>query len=161
MKLKVERVFYGSIRVKDLSNQVLSTADDNLLGITVSALNQGSRPRAFENWYGHVFEAEQGEEIIAVLIDDQNRNYSLLKFDDVSHIEGQRLADKIGPQKTIQDTLVFLIPKDVDRSEIKYLRLTLPGAAVELSDFFRFQIPPTMIENFAASPADEREPGDE
>ncbi len=148
ISLKVERVIYGKLRAKDRTNQVITTEDDNLLGITVSAHNQGHRLRDFQNWYGHAFVADDGAEMIAELTDDQGRSYALLKFDDVSHIEGQRLADQLGPDESVQDTVVFMIPDDVDRSVIKYFRLTLPGAAVGLAEFFRFQIPVRMIRGF-------------
>ncbi len=148
MKLKVERVVFGALRARDLKNEVFTTEDDNLLGITVSALNEGQRARVFQNWYGHAFVADDGAELIARLTDDQGRDYALLKFDDVSQIEGQRLADQIDPQQSVQDTVVFMIPDDVDRTAIKYFHLTLPGAAVDLAEFFRFQIPASMIKGF-------------
>ena len=146
--LKVVRATYGTVRARDLRQQVITTEDDNLLAITVSVRNLGPRARGFQNWYGHAFEAGDGAEVIAELFDDQQRSYSLLKFDDVTRIEGQRLADQIDPKETVQDTVVFLIPKEIDRAAIRSFRLTLPGAAVGMNDFFRFQIPTSMIEGF-------------
>ncbi|MFO7905275.1 MAG: PHD finger domain-containing protein [Planctomycetota bacterium] len=146
--LHVEQVKYGSLRAKDSSNQVVHTQDDNLLGITIGVHNRGTRPRAFKNWYGHAFETDQGGTIVAELTDNHDRAYSLLKFDDVRRIEGQSYTDSIGPKDTAQDTVVFMIPEAMDRSRIKYFRLKLPGAAVGLSEYFRFQIPTGMIEGF-------------
>lgn len=148
--LHVEQVKYGSLRAKDASNQVLHTEDDNLLGITVGVHNQGTRPRAFKNWYGHAFETDQGGTVVAQLTDNHDRAYSLLKFDDVRRVEGQSHTDSIDPKETAQDTVVFMIPEALDRSRIKYFRLKLPGAAVGLSESFRFHIPTSMVEGFAA-----------
>ncbi len=153
--VKIERVRYGSVRVRDVQNQVITTEDENLLAITISVHNRGQRARGFQNWYGHAFAVEDGVEVIAELSDDQQRSYSLLKFDDVSQIEGQRLADQIDSKQTVQDTLVFLIPKNIDRGAIRFFRLTLPGAAVGMKDFFRFQIPASMIEGFGETPVAE------
>jgi hypothetical protein len=160
MVLKVERCVYGSLRAKDLSRQVITTEDDNLLGITVSARNSGRRPRDFQNWYGHVFESPNGEEEIANLTDDQGRPYSLLKFDDVSYIEGQRLADQIRPGQCVQDTLVFLVPQETERTEITYFRLVLPGEAVGISQNFCFQIPTDMIVGFVDAGGTGKEAGE-
>jgi hypothetical protein len=145
---KVQRVFYGAIRVKNARQEVVTTDDDNLLAVTVSVHNRGSRARTFRSWYAHAFADEQGHELLATLTDDQGRSYSLLKFDDVSYVEGQRLTDQVEPKQTVQDTVVFLIPENVDRSTIAYFRLLLPAAAVGVADFFRFQIPVEMIEHF-------------
>lgn len=145
---KVRRVFYGSIRVKNTRQEVITTDDDNLLAVTVSVHNRGSRARTFRSWYAHAFADAQGHELLATLTDDQGRSYSLLKFDDVSYVEGQRLTDQVEPKQSVQDTVVFLIPEDVDRSTIAYFRLMLPAAAVGVADFFRFQIPVEMVEHF-------------
>ncbi len=152
--LKVERAAYGAIRAKDLENQVITTEDDNLLAITISVHNRGTRSRQFQNWYGHAFMTNDGGEFVAELSDDQGRGYSLLKFDDVTQIEGQRVAGQVDPEETVQDTVVFLIPDDVDRATVQYFRLSLPGAAVGLSDYFRFQVPISMIDGFAPRESD-------
>ncbi len=152
--VRVERVKYGALRVKDLRNEVITTEDRNLLGITVSVAHGGQRAREFTSWYGHVFEADDGGEQIAELVDDQGRSYASLKFDDVTYIEGQRLADAIRPRRPVQDTVVFLVPDEVDRAQVKYFRLSLPAAAVGLTDYFRFQIPVQMVEGFVGERAD-------
>lgn len=146
--VKVERATYGALRAKDLTHQIITTEDDNLLGIVISVLNRGSQVRPFQNWYGHAFIDPDGTELLAELSDDRGRSYALLKFDDVSYIEGQRLADEIGDHESVQDTVVFLIPDEVDRSTIQYFRLSLPAAAIGLTGFFRFEIPVGMIEGF-------------
>jgi len=159
--VKVERVVYGALRAKDLSHQVITTEDDNLLGVTVSARNQGRRSRPFQNWYGHVFLDRAGNELLAELTDNQGRDYALLKFDDVSYIEGQRLADEIAPRESVQDTVVFLIPEEVNLATIDFFRVSLPGSAVGVGDFFRFQIPRSMIDGLqtpANGEADEAGP---
>lgn len=148
MTLHVERVKYGSLRAKDSSNQVVNTQDDNLLGITIGVHNRGTRPQGFKNWYGHAFETDQGSTVVAELTDNHNRAYSLLKFDDVRRIEGQSSADSIAPKETVRDTVVFMIPEAVNCARIKYFRLKLPGAAVGISESFRFQIPSSMVEGF-------------
>ncbi|MFW6170361.1 MAG: hypothetical protein ACODAD_07720, partial [Planctomycetota bacterium] len=119
-----------------------------LLGITIEVRNQGTRPQGFKNWYGHAFETDQGSSVVAELTDNQNRAYSLLKFDDVRRIEGQSSTDSIAPKETVRDTVVFMIPEAVNCARIKYFRLTLPGAAVGISESFRFQIPSSMVEGF-------------
>ncbi len=146
---KVERVTYGHVKARDLQNQVVTTELDNLLAITVSVANHGPRARTFQNWYEHAFETETGRDTVAELTDDQQRSYSLLKFDDVSAIEGQRLSNTIEPEESVHDTVVFLIPEEIDRSAIDYFRLTLPGAAVGMNVDFRFQLPVNMIQGFA------------
>jgi hypothetical protein len=148
--VKVERVVYGALRAKDLNNQVITTQDTNLLGITLSVYNRGTKERVFQNWYGHAFVDANNQQQVAELLDNQQRAYSLLKFDDVSHIEGQRLMDTIRPQQTAQDTVVFLIPEETDRDDIEYFRLSLPGAAVGLQETYRFQVPVSMIVGFQA-----------
>jgi hypothetical protein len=152
--VSVERASYGSLRAKDLNHRVITTADDNLLAVVVSVRNLGERARSFRSWYGHAFEQAGQRDVIATLNDDQGRSYSLLKFDDVTYVEGQRLADRIEPQQEVRDTVVFLIPEEVDRSAIDYFRLALPAAAVGLPGFFRFRIPVEMIDGFRKADGD-------
>ncbi len=103
---------------------------------------------AFRSWYAGGFESEEGDEPLPELSDDLGRAYDLLRFDDVSSIEGQRLADEIEPHHDVQDTVVFLVPADVDRTTIRYFRLSLPAHAIGTADFFRFEIPVSMIIDF-------------
>jgi hypothetical protein len=148
LELKVVRAKYGAVRAKDVNNEVITTDDSNLLAVTVSVHNRGAQPRAFRSWYAGGFESEEGEELLPELSDDMGRAYDLLRFDDVSSIEGQRLADEIEPRHDVQDTVVFLVPADVDRTKIRYFRLSLPAHAIGTVDFFRFEIPVGMIIDF-------------
>jgi len=158
LTVKIERAKFGALRVKNLSNEVVSTRDDNLLGIVISVRNHGPRTYPFKNWYGHAFVADNGGQVAAELIDDHDRAYSLLKFDDVRGIEGQSEADEIGPRETVHDTVVFRIPDGADRDAIDGFRLVLPAAAMGLSGSFRFQLPTSMIEAFDDIPADGTSP---
>ncbi|MBM4093231.1 MAG: DUF4352 domain-containing protein [Planctomycetes bacterium] len=148
LTVRIERVSYGAPRVKDLNNQVMTTDDANLLAVMISVRNQGSEPRPFHCWYDHTFETTDGTRVYVRLSDDQGRTYAPVRFDDVSHVEGQRWSDQIAPNNTVQDTLLFAMPTDLDRASVRFFRLALPAAAVELTDFFRFEIPAHMIEGF-------------
>ena len=121
------RVKYGAVRAKDLNNEVITTDDTNLLAITVSVHNRGDGRVQFRSWYAGGIEGADGQELLPELSDDAERAYSLLRFDDVSSIEGQRLADEIEPRHDVQDTVVFLVPADVDRTKIRYFRLSSAG----------------------------------
>ncbi len=146
--LKVERATYGSVRAKDLDGRVITTDDDNLLAIVVSVRNRNLEARGFQSWYGRTFDAGDNQEVLAELIDDQKRTYQMLKYDDVSSLEGQRLSDQIQRGQEVQDTLVFMLPRDVDRKAIQYFRLALPAKAVGLDGWYRFQIPVSMISGY-------------
>ncbi len=145
LEVKVVRVKYGAVRAKDLNNEVITTDDTNLLAITVSVHNRGAAACGFRSWYSGVIESADGQELLPELSDDAERAYSLLRFDDVSSIEGQRLATEIEPHQIVQDTVVFLMPTDVDRTKIRYFRLSLPAHAIGTADYFRFEIPSGMI----------------
>jgi hypothetical protein len=146
--VRVESASYGAVRAKDLNRQVITTDVDNLIALTVSVRNRDFEARAFKSWYGHTFEADSGDVILAELFDDRERSYQMLKFDDVSSLEGQRLADEIEQGGFARDTLVFVVPKDVDRKKIKHFRLALPAVAVGLDGWYRFQIPVSMISGY-------------
>ncbi len=142
----IVRVAYGAVRAKDKRKQVITTDDDNLIAITIEVRNLGDRPRPFHNWYHHEFQDENGRALLPLLVDDAQRSYSLLTFDDVSQIEGQRLTDRIRPDGAARDTLVFLMPPEINRKTIKELRLSLPAAAVNASGSFHFRIPIGIVE---------------
>lgn len=93
--VKVETATFGAVRAKDLNRQVITTDDDNLIALTVSVRNRDFDARAFKSWYGNTFEEKGGDVILAELFDDRDRSYQMLTFDDVSSVEGQRLADEI------------------------------------------------------------------
>ena len=154
LEVKVVRVKYGAVRAKDLNNEVITTDDTSLLAITVSVHNRGAATCAFRSWYAGGFESADGQELLPELSDDLERTYSLLRFDDVSSIEGQRLADEISPHQVVQDTVVFLVPADFDRTTIRFFRLSLPAHAIGTEDFFRFEIPVRMIDGFSAAGAE-------
>jgi hypothetical protein len=151
LEVKVVRVKYGAVRAKDLNNEVITTDDTNLLAITVSVHNRGAAVCGFRSWYSSVIESADGLELLPALSDDAERAYSLLRFDDVSSIEGQRLATDIEPHQIVQDTVVFLVPADVDRTQIRYFRLSLPAHAIGTADYFRFEIPSGMIAGWAGA----------
>jgi hypothetical protein len=134
------------VRVKDLNRNVMLTDDDNLVAVTISVRNLGDEPRPFHSWYEHTFGTAGGADVRVYFADNSGREYPPIRFDDVSHVEGQRWADHIRPDQVVQDTLLFMLPNDVDRGTIQSFRLALPAAAVELTGFFRFDIPVTMIE---------------
>ena len=118
LEVKVVRVKYGAVRAKDLNNEVITTDDTSLLAITVSVHNRGAAAvRVSQLVFRRVIESADGQELLPALSDDAERAYSLLRFDDVSSIEGQRLATEIEPHQIVQDTVVFLVPTDVDRSQ--------------------------------------------
>jgi hypothetical protein len=146
--VKVETASYGAVRAKDLNRKVITTDDDNLIALTISIRNRYFEARAFKSWYGHTFEAEGGDVILAELFDDRDRSYQMLKFEDVASLEGQRLADEIEQGGFVRDTLVFVVPEDVDRKKIKHFRLALPAVAVGLKGWYRFQIPVSMISGY-------------
>jgi hypothetical protein len=154
LEVKVVRVKYGAVRAKDLNNEVITTDDTSLLAITVSVHNRGEAACVFRSWYAGGFESADGQEQLPELSDDLERAYSLLRFDDVSSIEGQRLADEIEPHQAIQDAVVFLVPADFDRTKIRFFHLSLPAHAIGTEDFFRFEIPVRMIDGFLAVEAE-------
>ena len=145
---KVESASYGAVRAKDVNRRVITTDDDNLIALTVSVSNRGRADCPFHSWYGNTFETDNGDVLIAELFDDQSRSYQMLKFDDVSSLQGQRLADEIAAGDFVRDTLVFVVPEDVDRKKIEYFRLALPAIAVGMDGNFRFEIPVSMITNY-------------
>ena len=59
----------------------------------------------------------------------------------MSSIEGQHLADEIEPRHDVQDTVVFLVPADVDRTKIRYFRLSLPAHAIGTRGFLPVRDP--------------------
>jgi hypothetical protein len=148
LEVKVQRVKYGAVRAKDLNNEVITTDDNNLVAITVSVLNRSDQSCPFHSWYAGGLTDDASAELLPELADDAGRAFDLLRFDDVSSIEGQRLADEIEPRHEVQDTVVFLLPTDVDRTTIRYFHLTLPAHAIGSADFFRFEIPVGMIMDF-------------
>ncbi len=148
LDVKVVQAKYGAVRVKDLNNEVITTDDSNLLAVTVSVHNRSRAPCEFRSWYAGGATDQDGVELLPELVDDAGRAYDLLRFDDVSSIQGQRLADEIEPRHEVQDTVVFLIPPETDRSALRYFHLTLPAHAIGSADFFRFEIPVGMIEGF-------------
>ncbi|MHB0959880.1 MAG: hypothetical protein ACYC0X_29860 [Pirellulaceae bacterium] len=151
LEVKVVRVKYGAVRAKDLNNEVITTDDTSLLAITLSVHNRGAVACEFRSWYAGGFESEQGQELLPELADDLERFHSLVRFDDVSSIEGQRLADEIEPHQTVQDTVVFLLPPEIDRTTIRYFRLSLPAHAIGTDDFFRFEIPVGMVDGWSGA----------
>ena len=151
LEVKVVRVKYGAVRAKDLNNEVITTDDTSLLAITVSVHNRGAAACEFRSWYSGVIESDDGQELLPALSDDVERTYALLRFDDVSSIEGQRLATEIEPHQIVQDTVVFLVPTDVDRTKVRYFRLSLPAHAIGTADHFRFEIPVRMIAGWAGA----------
>jgi hypothetical protein len=148
LELKVLRVKFGAVTAKDLNNEVITTDDQNLLSVNVSVHNRGDATCPFRSWYAGGFTDSDGHERLPDLVDDQGVPYSLLRFDDVSSIEGQRLANEIEPRQAVRDTVVFLIPPECDRSLIRYFHLSLPAHAIGADDFFRLEIPVSMIEGF-------------
>jgi len=148
VEVKILRAKYGAVRAKDLNNDVITTDDSNLLAINISVHNRGTRRCPFRSWYSGGLTAEDGGELVPELSDDAGHSYDLLRFDDVSSIEGQQLTDEIEPRHDVQDTVVFFIPTDTDRTAIRRFRLTLPAHAIGSDDFFRFEIPVSMIEDF-------------
>jgi hypothetical protein len=148
VELKIERVKYGAVRAKDLNNDVITTDDANLLAITVSLLNRSDQPCPFHSWYAAGTTTDGEAEPLPELSDDAGHSYDLLLFDDVSSIEGQRLTDGIEPRHDVQDTVVFSIPADVDRTKIQCFHLTLPAHVIGRVDFFRFKVPVGMIIDF-------------
>ena len=151
LEVKVVRVKYGAVRAKNLNNEVITTDDTGLLAITVSVHNRGAAKSEFRSWYVGGFEAADGQELLPELSDDLERTYSLLRFDDVSSIEGQRLADEIAAHQAVQDTVVFRVPADFDRTAIRFFHLSLPAHAIGTDDFFRFEIPVRMIDGFSGA----------
>lgn len=151
LELKVVRAKYGSILAKDQNNEVIPTDDQSLLSINVSVHNRSDTACPFRSWYEGGFTNAEGHELLPELVDDQNVAYSLLRFEDVSNIEGQRLADQIDPRQEVRDTVVFLIPAETDRSQIRYFHLTLPAHAIGAEDYFRLEIPVSMIQGFTAT----------
>ncbi|MHB8970632.1 MAG: hypothetical protein ACYC3X_13030 [Pirellulaceae bacterium] len=153
LEVKVLRVKYGAVRAKNLNNEVITTDETSLLAITVSVHNRGAAKCEFRSWYAGGFEAADGQELLPELSDDLERTYSLLRFDDVSSIEGQRLADEVEAHQVVQDTVVFQVPADLDRSSIRFFHLSLPAHAIGTEDFFRFEIPVRMIDGFLKAQA--------
>lgn len=151
LELKVVWAKYGEVIAKDLNNEVIDTDDQNLLSINVSVLNRSDAACPFRSWYVGGFTNAEGHELLPELVDDQDVAYSLLRFEDVSSIEGQRLAAEIDARHEVRDTVVFLIPAESDRSRIRYFHLTLPAHAVGAEDYFRLEIPVSMIQGFAAT----------
>ena len=148
LEVKVVRARYGAVRARDVNNEVITTDDSNLLAITVRVRNRGVQPHPFCSWYaGSVGDAE-GAALLPQLQDDAGRAYDLVRFDDVSSIEGQQLADEIAPRDNVQDTVVFLVPADVDRAGIRYFRLSLPAQVIGAANCFRFEIPVEMVQDF-------------
>ncbi len=148
LEVKVVRARYGAVRARDVNNEVITTDDSNLLAITVRVHNRGAQPHPYCSWYaGSVGDAE-GAALLPQLQDDAGRLYDLVRFDDVSSVEGQQLADEIAPHDDVQDTVVFLVPADVDRAGIRCFRLSLPAHAIGAADYFRFEIPVEMVEDF-------------
>jgi hypothetical protein len=151
LDLKVVRAKFGSILAKDLNNEVIPTDDQSLLSINVSVHNRGEAACPFRSWYDGGITNAEGNELLPELVDDRDVAYSLLRFEDVSSIEGQRLASEIDPRQEVRDTVVFLIPAECDRSQIRYFHLTLPAHAIGAEDYFRLEIPVSMIQGFAAA----------
>jgi hypothetical protein len=152
LETQVVRAKYGAVRAKDLNNEVITTDDTNLLAITVAVHNRGSQAHAFQSWYAGTTSQEGAAELLPELSDDAGRVYALLRFEDVSSIEGQRLADTIEPHQQVQDTVVFLVPEGIDRKQIRYLRLALPADALGTSGWFRFEIPASMVRGLVDAP---------
>ena len=144
--VRVVRVVRGPIRVKNLASEVIVTDGDDLLAVTLSIRNDGSRPRPFHSWFEHSFQTPEGVDVPIELVDDLGHVYFPVNFEDVSRVVGQRWAEQIDPNERLQDVLVFGFPPDIDLNDVGFFRLSLPAAAVELSDRFRFQIPATMVE---------------
>jgi hypothetical protein len=78
---------------------------------------------------------------VASLQDNRGKGYSLRKPAVTAAIPGHVSSATVAPGKFANDVLAFEAPD----TEIDFLRLELPGAALGATGTFRFEIPRSMI----------------
>lgn len=146
VKTRIDHVEFGDVFARDASRQVVTT-QDKYLTIWVHVENNRVEPAEYRSWYGGRFSRSTGT-LAARLVDDQGVTYPLKTFDEVREIKGHVDRASLAKQDFTRDTLVFAVPERVQRSDVSYLRLELPGAAFGSDGFLRFQIPLSLIEGW-------------
>jgi hypothetical protein len=145
ISVRIDRVAFSNPRFQS-RDEILSTNEDYLL-VSLTVTNQSKRDVTYKSWYSYRFEDEAGQGALAAeLIDDQDRRFELFPIPGADRVEKHIHSEYyIAQDDAISDTLVFKLPANYPRDSKRSLKLSLPAAAFELNDVYRFKIPAYMI----------------
>ena len=142
LRIKVERVEIGSIIPKGDGGSVEEIAQD-VVQVYLSLENEFDAPIDYVSWYGNEFEV--GERTVRAKLSAGELDLPMIVYDDVAGIYGHLPEATIGPRETIQDSIVFELPKSGAGSAPPW-NLELPQAAFGFSGSIGFRIDERLVE---------------
>ncbi len=137
IRVQVTRIRYAPVVAKTNTNKVLRTKGASFLQIELEIQNRTTLPVQYQTWYGSTFTWKNWE-LTATLIDDQDRRWPLVVFDDAKAIRGHTRQAQLDPGDRIRDLLVFEPPTDDWPADVQSWELFLPALALQIEGGFGF-----------------------
>lgn len=135
----------GPVLGRDQQRRVTTVAD---LGLQVflEIRNRSDEPTSYRSWYTV---AVQGEQTVGVdLLDNVGNRYPLLAFPEGMQLRNHTVGAELDPGQRVRDVLIFHIPSEVDRSQVRDFFLWLDAASQGGEGELRFKIPSSMVRNW-------------
>lgn len=146
VKVRIDRVEVGQVRVKNAAGQVMITDDSNYIMITINVFNHAPKPVEYQSWYGNSFRNRRGSNE-AELTNNSGHLYQPAIFPEAANVRDHTAEATIGPLEEVTDVLIFEAPADFRASQVRYLRLSLPAEAYHEVGDYRFEIPSSFIKD--------------
>jgi DNA-directed RNA polymerase subunit RPC12/RpoP len=138
VKVEVKEARLGAIRIPDVRPE--DTPKGEFLRILLEIENVSEINALDYRSWGDATKAA-GEKNAARLKDNLGRTYRRVSFGEETRPDGQLIREKIEPDMTVPDVLVFEAPKE----DAEYLLLELPSSAYGGIGALRLKIPADMI----------------
>jgi hypothetical protein len=140
IQVRVQSVEFAAPRGRDAAG-VAKVLEDKCLIVQLKITNIGNAAARYESWYLNPYTAVGGNSADETkLVDDRSRRYSAATFPGVVSFQGHTPKARIAAGESVVDALLFRVPAGFSPRNIKSLRLTLSGKAVNQKSGFQLRI---------------------
>lgn len=144
VKVRIDRVEVGNVRIKNVDGTVMISDDANYILIAINVFNHAPKPVEYRSWYGNPFQTRQGRRT-ASLSDLQGKKFKLANFPEAASVRDHTPQAIIEPLSEVNDMIIFEAPKNFSRQQFRTLRLELPAEAYSEQGDYRFEIPRSFV----------------
>jgi hypothetical protein len=137
VRVAIKKVTVGKVPLKAADGSI-TYADEPRLMVALRIENVNEKQQSgYNTWVPDLDAAKT----VAKLTDDRGTELKRITFGFGNNVQGRTVLDTLTPGKVIGDLLVFEAPA----TEVKTLKLTLPGANCGVKGSFEFEIDATTI----------------
>ena len=138
IRVRVLRAEFGEVLARDARNNPITAGPGDFLKVYIQIENRTDSPVRYVSWFGNQFAAE-GKQVAARLWDDTGKLYPQQRFDQHRGIQGHMPETTFAKAEFVRDVVIFAAPKSTVANPQRTFRLELPGGAVGVRDFYRFE----------------------